>query len=250
MTVCLTLGLKQGTAVGEVRGELQRANALPGHLANTSQEAVMKTSVALKSLLGAASLALPLMAYAESNVQTGAGALTATAHLDFQIIIPKILFLRIGTGSNYNPGALANNINVDLITFTATAANLGSGPISGTGGDLTGGVVTAALISNTAGAITFSAAANAAGLSDGAGDFIPFTQITTTAAAGSFATQLAPLALTNGTTTTTITPAGKTYSADAKWTFSYANNTFPPQGTYGGAAGLNNGRVTYTAAVP
>lgn len=209
----------------------------------------MKISATLKTLLGTASLALPLMVHAESNVQTGAGALTATAHVDFQIIIPKILFLRVGTGSPYNPGPLATDTTINMITFTATAANLGSGALAGTGGDLTGGVVTAALISNSAGAITFSAAANAAGLSDGAGDFIPFTQISTTAAAGSLPTQLAPLALTNGTTTSTITPVGKTYSADAKWTYTYANNTFPPVGTYGGV-GINNSRVTYTASVP
>ncbi len=69
----------------------------------------MKTSMALKTLLGAASLALPLMAFAESNVQTGAGPLTATAHVDFQIVIPKILYLRVGTGSAYTTGALVSD---------------------------------------------------------------------------------------------------------------------------------------------
>ncbi len=61
----------------------------------------MKTSIALKTVLGAASLALPLMAFAESNVQTGAATAApgATAHVDFSIVIPKILYLRVGTGS-------------------------------------------------------------------------------------------------------------------------------------------------------
>ena len=45
----------------------------------------MKTSVGLKVIVGAALLALPLMASAESSYQTGAGPLTATAHVDFQV---------------------------------------------------------------------------------------------------------------------------------------------------------------------
>jgi len=212
----------------------------------------MKTAIALKTLLGAASLALPLMAFAESSVVTGpvANPLSTTAHVDFAIAIPKVLYLRVGTGTAYNTNVLAPaNGTIDVVTFTPTAANVGTGAINGTGGDAGPGVETAAIVSNTAGVITFSAAAAAAGLSDGAGDFIPFTQITTTPAAGSFATLLNPPALINGTTTTTITPAGKVFQADAKWTYTYANNTVPPAGTYGNTV-ANNSRVTYTASVP
>ena len=56
----------------------------------------MKTSVVLKSWVGAAALALPLMASAESNVQSGAATAApgATARVDFQVVIPKILYLR------------------------------------------------------------------------------------------------------------------------------------------------------------
>jgi hypothetical protein len=52
----------------------------------------MKTSIALKSLVGAGALMLPLMTFAESNVQTGAATAApgATAHVDFTIVIPKI----------------------------------------------------------------------------------------------------------------------------------------------------------------
>src|ERR1700687_4853899 len=102
-------------------------------------------------------MALPLMALAESNVQTGAAtnAPGATAHVDFSIVIPKILFLRVGTGSTY-PGsltgtapALATNNGMAKIVFSPTAAKLGTGPLAGTGGDLTNGVVTAAIVSNS-----------------------------------------------------------------------------------------------------
>ena len=57
---------------------------------------------------------------------------------------------------------------------------MGNGtPVAGTGGDLTGGVETAAIVSNS-GNVTLNATAGGA-LSDGNGDTIPFTQITTAA---------------------------------------------------------------------
>src|SRR5580704_12976695 len=121
----------------------------------------MKISTVLKTLLGAGAVTLPLMAYAESNVQTGAATATpgATAHVDFSIVIPKILYLRVGTGSSYTTGALTANPAVDLITFSPTAAQVGGGTaVAGTGGDLSGGVETAAIVSNS-GNVTLNATA-------------------------------------------------------------------------------------------
>ena len=79
----------------------------------------MKTSIALKVLLGAGALTLPLTALAESNFQTGAATNSpgATAHVDFSIVIPKILYLRVGTGSAYASGTLTSVNTIDLITF-------------------------------------------------------------------------------------------------------------------------------------
>src|ERR1700692_1295476 len=143
----------------------------------------MKTSIALKHLLGAGALTLPLMAFAESNVQTGTATAApgATAHVDFSIVIPKILYLRVGTGSTYSSGTLASANTIDLITFSPAAGTVGNGiAVAGTGGDLTGGVETAAIVSNS-GNVTLSASTGGA-LSDGAaGDSIPWTQITQTA---------------------------------------------------------------------
>ncbi len=211
----------------------------------------MKTSNALKALLGAASLALPLTVSAESNVQSGAGTLNATAHVDFEIVIPQILYLRVGTGSSYTTGALTSNPAIDLITFSPTAAQVGSGTaITGTGGDITGSTETAAIVSNF-GSVTLTSTSTGA-LSDGAaGDSIAFTQITTTATANTYGTTLQAPVLSNGagSTVTINAPATKVIQADAKWAFSYANTTTPPAGTYGGA-GVNNGRVVYTASMP
>jgi hypothetical protein len=212
----------------------------------------MKTAIALKTLLGAASLALPLVAFAESNVQTGAATAApgATAHVDFSIVIPKILYLRVGTGSTYTTGALTSNPAVDLITFSPTAAQVGNGTaIAGTGGDLTAGVETAAVVSNS-GNVTLNATANGA-LSDGNGDSIPYSQITTVATTLTSGTALPAPVLTNATSANVVltAPATKVIVQDAKWTFAYANSASVPTGTYGGI-NVNNSRVVYTATMP
>lgn len=213
----------------------------------------MKTSIALNTLLGAAALALPLMAFAESNVATGNGSLTATAHVDFTIVIPKILYLRVGNGSLYTAATpvLTNNTTIDLITFSPAVGAVGNGTaVAGTGGDLTNGVETAAIVSNS-GSVTLNATASGA-LGDGAGDSIPFTQITTAATALTASNTLLPApVLANGasSTVTLTAPATKFITADAKWTYSYANASVVPGGTYGGV-NTNNGRVVYTATMP
>ena len=212
----------------------------------------MKTSTALKSVLGAGALTLPLLAFAESNVQTGAATAApgATAHLDFSIVIPKILYLRVGTGSSYTTGALTNNNAIDLITFSPAAGTVGNGtPVAGTGGDLTGGVETAAIVSNS-GNVTLNATASGA-LGNGAGDTIQFTQITTATTTLTSGTALPAPVLTNGTSSNVIltAPPTKLIVQDAKWTYAYANAANVPAGTYGGV-NVNNSRVTYTATMP
>jgi hypothetical protein len=211
----------------------------------------MNTSIAMKSMLGAGALMLPLLAFAESNVQTGAATASpgATAHVDFSIVIPKILYLRVGAGSAYTTGTLSSVNTVDLITFSPAAGTVGNGTaVAGTGGDLTGGVETAAIVSNS-GNVTLSSTANAAGLSDGNGDNILFTQITTTASTLTSGTALAAPALGTAGTVVLTAPASKLITQDAKWTYSYANTVNAPAGTYGGV-NLNNGRVVYTATMP
>jgi hypothetical protein len=212
----------------------------------------MNKSHALMSLLSLAAAAVPLIAAAESNVQTGAATATpgATAHIDFQVTIPKVLYLRVGTGSSYTTGVLTNNATVDQIQFAPSAAALGNGtPIAGTGGDLTGGVETAAVVSNS-GNVTLNATA-AGALSDGAANTIAFTQITTTSSTLTSATALPAPTLTNGVSANVVltAPATKVINQDAKWTYAYANTALPPAGTYGGV-NVNNSRITYTATMP
>jgi hypothetical protein len=207
----------------------------------------MKTSIALKTLLGTAALTLPLMASAASTFTSGAGTLNATATVNFTVVIPQFLYLRVGTGSPYATGTLATVNTTDLITFSPAVGAVGNGTaVAGVGGDLLAGVETAAILGN-GGNVTLVAAATGA-LSDGAGDSISFTQITTTAAANAEPTLLAAPPLSDTTSSETVPATGKIVKADAKWTFSYLNSVTPPAGTYGGSA-PNNGIVTYTATM-
>jgi hypothetical protein len=207
----------------------------------------MKTSIVFKSLLGTAALALPLIASAASTFTSGAGTLTATATVNFTVVIPQFLYLRVGAGSSYSTGTLATVAGTDLITFTPAVAAVGNGTaVVGVGGDLTGGVSTAAIIGN-GGNVTLVAATTGA-LSDGAGNSISFTQITTAATANAEAALLAAPPLTDTTSSETVTAVNKVVKADAKWTFGYANTVTPVSGTYGGSV-ANNGIVTYTATM-
>lgn len=77
----------------------------------------------------ATSLLLPLWALAESQLQAApqGGKMAATAHMDFRIVIPKVLSLGVAGGENERPGAqrvaiFSNGRNVTL------AASGGSTP--------------------------------------------------------------------------------------------------------------------------
>ncbi len=200
-----------------------------------------------RSLLATALLAaVPLMANAESQFTTGAGTpITASAKLDFQITIPKILFLQVGTGTN-----LGTNPAVDLIAFdlTGTPASVGNGtPVAATAasGDLNNGKVTAKVLGNN-GTISLSSVVPNK-LLNGAGDSISFSQI---AIATTNPLLTSPALVDNTTTTVSLAPAvGKVFNQTATWTYSYLNSAVVAPGTYGGV-NVNNGRVTYTASMP
>jgi len=192
-----------------------------------------------------------LLCHAESNVHNGAGAQASTAHVDFQITIPKFLFLRVGTGTGTVAGGLGTNGNIDLITWSPASGTVGNGvALAGTGGDLGGGVESAVLIANQGNNVTLTSSTLGA-LGDGVGDTISYAQIRTTASTLSTAQVLRAPALVDGGTRSVNVPAGgaKIVQRDAQWAYTYRNQTAPPPGSYGGV-NTNNGRVTYTASAP
>lgn len=203
-------------------------------------------------------------AAAESDVNLAIpGPTTATARLDFQIVIPRVLFLQVGTGT-----VTSDNVAIDLLNFTVPAAILGNGTnVAGTGGNLTAGAVTVRVFGNN-GNIDLTAGTNGP-LNNGlAGDTIPWSEILVTStapatpAAGFIATAIPhpaiPLAAGPSTgAATTITATNKVVRQEGVWTFAYDNSAVYAAGTYGGAgpgspnnAGTQNGRIVYTASLP
>lgn len=210
------------------------------------------------SIAAAAGLLLtaPLLVQAESTtINPASTGSNATAHLDFTVVIPPVLYLRVGTGSGI---AAANNTTIDSMTFTVPATNIGDGTVIAAGatdGDLTNGAVTVRVFSNVGTNVTLNSGVTGQ-LSNGSGDTIPWSQISVAAAALASTTPgytngaITPPAFsaTSGAgTATTLTAASKLVRQEGKWTFSYSNAAVVPAGTYGSTI-AKNGRVTYTAA--
>lgn len=190
-----------------------------------------------------AALSVPMFVHAESAVNTGAGTpLTASARLDFSVVVPKFVSLRIG----------AAGAGITAITFTVPGQNVGDGTAAAVvGGDLGAGVVTAAVRGNN-GNITLTSNTSGAMNDGNAAETLSFTQITTATALNTSATALAAPPLGDGPAgvgSVTVTATNKIVDSDARWTYSYLNTVLPPAGTYGGV-NANNGRVTYTASMP
>ncbi len=197
----------------------------------------MKKALLLKTAVALA-LTAPILSMAESQLVVAATG-SATARLGVQVVIPRVLFLGVGTGST----GLATDATVDTVSFNYTnnpqAVGLGT-PAN----QITGNVVPVRVVGNN-GNITLSASTSGP-LANGSGDVIPWSQIT---ANSSQTTLPAPVIPDTGAgPTVNVTPtSGKVTDRSANWTFSYANTTTPPAGTYGGTA---SARVIYTAAMP
>ena len=187
----------------------------------------MKKSLILKSTLALA-LAAPLLASAESDLTVGTGP--AAARLNFQVIIPRVLFLAVGTGS----ATLADNATIDTLTYnySASVADIGSGI------DSAPQAVNVRVLGNN-GQIVISAAGSGTGLANALTppDIIPWGEILVTSSLPAFA---APVV--GGTANPTLS-AGRVTNRTATWNFAYSNTDIPAPGTY-------TGQITYTASMP
>ena len=211
--------------------------------------------ILLASALGLTGL-LSATAHAESTFTTPAILnSTSTARVDFSIVIPQVLFLRVGTSS----GNAATDGTIDSITFTVPGANVGDASvIAGVGGDLTAGAVTVRVYGN-GGNISLNSATTGPLTTGTAGEVIPWSQINVAGAAlGSTTAGFTNAAIThpafslatgagpNAGTATTLTATNRVVRVEGKWTYTYLNATLPAAGTYGGTP-AKNGRITYTA---
>ncbi|MBX3608410.1 MAG: hypothetical protein KF871_00825 [Hydrogenophaga sp.] len=190
----------------------------------------MNKNLLLKSVLALA-VASPLLASAESDLTVGAGS--ATAKLNLRIVIPRVLFLGVGTGSGT---PLADNNTVDEIAFDYTANPLavGAGAGSPASSITNGGVVPVRVYGND-GQITITAT-NPTNLTSGT-DTIAFSDLSVSSSSAA----LPAPAFDGGTSLPTV--AGRVTNQTANWTYSYANTATPAFGAY-------TGTVTYTATMP
>ena len=189
----------------------------------------MKKSIVLRSVFSIV-LACPLLASAESDINIGTG--NAVAKLDFRVIVPRVLFLAVGTGS----AGFVDNTTVDLLTYdysaAAAAATLGNSTASAVQS------VNVRVLGNN-GQINIAAAGSGTGLVGAtAADIISWGEITATSSDASNFNAPA----VGGAVNPTLNSA-KVTNRTATWNFAYANTTTPAAGTY-------NGTVTYTATMP
>lgn len=208
--------------------------------------------------LRAIGLAAAALAGADSHADStfvnpaGSGS-TASAHLDFNIVVPAVLYLRVSTGSAI--GA-ANNTTVDSMSFTVPSTHLGDGTAiaaSAGSGDLGNGSVTVRVFSNGGNGVTLNSSVTGP-LSNGSGGTIAWSRITVTPAPLSSTTpgftnaaivHPAFSATSGNGTATTLAPVGGVVADECKWTYGYANQDMVPAGTYGSTS-AGNGVVTYT----
>jgi hypothetical protein len=194
----------------------------------------MNKSLILKSAIALA-LAAPMLASAESDLTVGAGpaAVSAAARLNFQVIIPKVLYLAVGTGN----ATLADSDIVDNVIFdySGNAAAVGTGAAAGA---ITGSAVSVRVLGNN-GPIAIGAVGTGTGLvsSLDSADIIPWTEILAESTLPEFA---APAV---GGSASLTPNAGKVTNRTATWNFAYLNTNIAAPGTY-------TGQVTYTATMP
>ena len=192
----------------------------------------VQTAVAL-------AMAAPLLASAESQLTIGAGS--ANARLDFRVIVPRVLFLGVGTGAA--AAIPANNTTVDTVTFdySGNPAALGTGAAANA---ITGNVVPVRVIGNN-GQITLTANTTGA-LTNATADTIAWSEISATSSLAALPSPVIPNTGGGAASNVTLSSGTKITDRSANWTFSYANSAVVAPGTYG----TTNGRVTYTAAMP
>ena len=182
---------------------------------------------------GVASLGLIAMtpAVADSEFDIGNGALTANADLDFEIVIPRFLYLQVGS-----TGTTVDTVTFDLSGVASIAdvdTQIGNG--TAVDGDITVGV---RLVSN-AGDVDLEAVGSGTGLTNGT-ETIPWSQITGTAATGGASGLDVPVV---GAAAVTIPATNGVVNRSDTWTFDYENDLLVGGGTY-------TGTVTYTATAP
>jgi hypothetical protein len=177
----------------------------------------------VKTLLAVAALGAAFAAQAESTINSGAAAnLATTARLNFSVVIPRVIYLRVGTGTDFTP-----NQTIDTVSFAPGAA-------AGNGTAIAAGATVGVRLFSTGTGVTLGATGSGTGLASGALPVIPWTQISATS------TGLAHPAI--GAAAIAVAPTGSITTQAATWSFNFGNAP--------AAAGTYTGQVIYTATLP
>ncbi len=178
----------------------------------------------------AAAAALPMASQAASSSNTGAGNISTGVNLNFNVVIPRFIFLRVGD---------AAPASVNTLVFSPTVDQMAnSTPISATGGDANAGTDVTITARGNAGNLTL-AASNLTQLTSGGGDTIPSSTLTGTNTTGSIT-----VPAFNGSVALTAGGNG-VFNQTGTWTYQWTN---PAATVY--AAGTYTGTVTYTLSAP
>lgn len=186
---------------------------------------------------GVASLGLIAMtpAMADSEFDIGnSGTLTAEADLNFEIVIPRFLYLQVGTAGAGNVDTVSWDLSTGVTDIGDIDGTIGTGSVTSTD------TVGVRLVSN-AGAVDLSAAGSGTGLVNADGDIILWSEISGTAANGTGSGGVSVPAI--GAAAITVPATTGVVNRTDTWSFDYANSALVAGGTY-------EGTVTYTATSP
>ena len=165
----------------------------------------------------AAALAVPFAAQAASSSNTGAGPISTGVNLNFSVLIPRFISLRVGD---------AAPLSVNTLSYAPTVDQMAnSTPVSATGGDTGPGNsdVTIRVLGN-AGNLTL-AASNLVNLTSG-GNNIPTTTLTASNPTGSIT-----VPAFGGSVGLTASPAG-VVNQTGTWRYTWTNpaaTVYPPE---------------------
>jgi len=194
----------------------------------------------LSAILAAAALVAAFggTALADQSVAVGSGN-TATANLDFRVIIPVVTRLRIGDPAaisriQFDLGAVGAPIPGDGTNVTAANGGTGGYPAAATT------AVTVQLLT-TAASVTVTQTPTAANLVGGVpANTIPWTEILIADSGAGFTHSQSGASLTNAATPIFTGGSGV---FNGTWTFTYDNANAYPADTY-------NGTMQYTVVNP
>ena len=115
-----------------------------------------------RQLVVLAGLGAVITAQAESGLTASAAAnASASARLDFRVVVPKVIFVSVGTAT-----AMAANPTIDRVDFNVPAGDVGSGNPTPASSGSGGYPVVARVVSNEAN-VSFTANGSLGGLTNG-----------------------------------------------------------------------------------